>query len=243
LAQRFVRHVEAYSYPNELTDWSRQDYRDTFFMRNAVRQSLLQIAPDIAVPTDFHFDVTPEPTDFVTVKTNLDFAALNQHLQRTTGNQVNYSAGDFLLNILEARASMYFAARYTSEVATNPIYSAIIMTRFAELINAREHSDKAIEDFQRMVLANTHAIRGVINSGEQTMANLLPLLRRATNFRSWLHDKEPSADLIHAYYNDVTKETWVSKLPSKGIRWIIPVGVAVLGLASPEAAISSFLAG
>jgi hypothetical protein len=41
-----------------------------------------------------------------------------------------------------------------------------------------------------------------------------------------LRDKNPDERLLNEYFEAVTRDTWIDKLPSKGARWIITTGLA-----------------
>ena len=54
------------------------------------------------------------------------------------------------------------------------------------------------------------------------------LLKEARKFKDWLQQQEPSVSLIHEYYKALEKETWLDKLPTKAIRFLIFTGGGLL---------------
>jgi hypothetical protein len=60
--------------------------------------------------------------------------------------------------------------------------------------------------------------------------NVLP---KAKQFHEWLQSQPPNRDVVKAYFQDVTRTTWIDKLPAKSARWILftaaGVGADVLG--------------
>ena len=79
-----------------------------------------------------------------------------------------------------------------------------------------------------MALDGCPDVRTVINNGVRTFADLRDLIRKAKRFRHWLENQSPDAELAKNYVREITKESWVDKLPSKTVRFSVITG---LGLA------------
>jgi hypothetical protein len=78
-------------------------------------------------------------------------------------------------------------------------------------------------------------VREAINSRERTIKDLMPTLHQARKFHHWLERQNPNAPLMASYYRAATKETWVQKLPTKAVRWVVPAAVGLgAGFVSPE---------
>src|SRR5262249_17324760 len=132
-----------------------------------------------------------------------------------------------------------------AELAVDAAHGGLIQAKIQQIIDKRATSDRSITHFQDMVLDDARAIAEVINGGERSFAELLPLLRTAQKFRDWMHRQPPDMDLAKAYFKEVTKGSWVDKLPTKTCRWAIFTGVGIgldtLGLGGAGTAIATAL--
>ncbi|MDQ4121565.1 MAG: hypothetical protein M3209_08980 [Acidobacteriota bacterium] len=101
------------------------------------------------------------------------------------------------------------------------------------MIAARKGSDEQISVFQDFVYDDPRALREVINKGERSFRDLYKLLTEANKFKNWLKDQNPDQKLIKAYFKEVTKKSWIDKLPSKTARWslfqLMGFGIDALG--------------
>jgi hypothetical protein len=81
---------------------------------------------------------------------------------------------------------------------------------------------------------------------------LLPILDKAERFKEWLKSSPADIDLVKEYFRAVTAESWIDKLPSKGLRWAIFTGSGIaldllgtggigLGVGIALSAIDSFI--
>jgi hypothetical protein len=83
---------------------------------------------------------------------------------------------------------------------------------------------------QEIVLPDSPTIREVIDSGERSFDEFLSLLDKSHRFRDWIQGVNPDEKLVHAYFRDVTAEGWISKLPSKMLRYVLG---SIVGAVSP----------
>ena len=58
---------------------------------------------------------------------------------------------------------------------------------------------------------------------------MVQVIRKAEEFKTWLQGVESNSDLLKEYYQAVTKETKLEKLPGKSVRFSLFTG---LGLAA-----------
>lgn len=128
----------------------------------------------------------------------------------------------YLLSLLyNARADAYFAADYMAEIVTTPVASGIINAKFHELLSRRKRSAGQIEMFQTQYLDDARAVREAINSGERTFEDFLKILQRAQKFKKWLGTRNPDAELLREYYKAAAADSWVDRLPSKSLRFVL----------------------
>jgi hypothetical protein len=119
-------------------------------------------------------------------------------------------------------------AHAESEIAVAPIYKDLISLKLSEAVGSRDRSASNIEAFQELIFDDGRTIAGVLNRKERTFHDLLPVLEKASEFRRWLQDQEPTSNLVREYFRSVTKGTWIEKLPSKILRWSVFTGAGLI---------------
>ena len=94
-----------------------------------------------------------------------------------------------------------------------------------EAIDRRTKSEARLSEFRDLVVDEIQDVRAAINVGARSFVELRELLHNAKRFRSWLANKSPDAELAKEYFREVTKESWVDKLPNKGVRFVVMAGL------------------
>ncbi|MBA7548046.1 hypothetical protein ES705_40492 [subsurface metagenome] len=138
------------------------------------------------------------------------------------------SSTGLILNIQETRGDMHLAAALESEIATTQIHTNLMKLKFKDIYQKSQRSSEELYQFNDFTLDNGHAIREAINSEEKDFKDILAILEKAAKFKDWLDKVEDDQDIIKEYYNEVTKETWVDKLPGKSFRWSFFTGLGLL---------------
>jgi hypothetical protein len=116
-----------------------------------------------------------------------------------------------------------------AELVIDPLHSAIIRVKFHDLMRKRDLQVRELDLFQDMILPNARKLREVINSGERGFGEFLTLLDDASRYKKFLAAQNPDKRLLEAFHAEVTKQSWLDRLPSKTIRFGITSG---LGLAA-----------
>jgi len=221
MARRLSGLIPTSSHEPTLPNILREDFSDIAYMQQGVAHLLRAYCPEYPLPSPLLFRVVPDGERFA-VATNIDFSVVNQFLhRRIPPSHSTMSAAGFLAHFATARADLAFAAAKSAELAVDVAHGGLIQARIQRIIQQRTASDRTITRFQDMVLDDARAVAEVINRGERSFAELLPLLRTAQKFRGWVHMQPPGTDLAMVYFKEVTKESWVDKLPPKAIRWVI----------------------
>jgi len=101
------------------------------------------------------------------------------------------------------------------------IREAIQSQMLNTLLQRRMQSENQLSAFVDLTLDSSHAIREAVNAGKVSFADVLRLLDKADKFRHWLSEQSPKADLVKAYYREITHKTWVEQLPAKTTRWSV----------------------
>ena len=209
------------------------DLLDSEFVTRAIRTLLEWYAPDFPVPPAMRFEVQ-QVADGLRVLTNIDFALANQLCRRQMGElQYSITPAFLLSHFLAARELVEEAARSGSDMAVDPVFATIAAVKIQRVLERRSVHQASIERFQGFVFEDARAVREAVNAGTVRLPEVLKLLERADRFRNWLREQPTDADLVKEYFRAATATTWVDKLPSKTVRWLLfselGIGIDALG--------------
>jgi hypothetical protein len=208
--------------PQGLPALVRGDLHDAAFVKKAVEHTIRTLIPEVVLPDVWTFGVVFATDDSFIVGTNLDFEKINVQYHKIFPPEHSSLSPPLLLSFLSnARADAYFAADYMAEILTTPVASGIINAKFHELLAKRERSSGQIEMFQNQFLDDARAVREAINSGERSFEEFLVILEKAQKFKKWLGTRNPDTELLREYYKAVTVDSWVDRLPSKSLRFVL----------------------
>lgn len=220
IANRLQKRVSDVRYDQELLTASLNDLASKGFVHAAVFALLDEAVPGQVQADGFVFDVAQE-TNGLRVQTDLGFDHLNKaYHRRVPKEHSSLSAAYLLSNLLHVRSQEWFAARTDADIASSPSDKTILQLADLELLRhfrAMEALEQ-VAQFQEVVFRN-RCIGDVIRSGERTFKDLLPVLREAKDYKGWLQGKAPDESLIQAYVAEISKRSWVDKLPSRFVRW------------------------
>lgn len=223
-------------YPNEIVpikkgipELARLDLDNSELTKSAIYNTITHWAPGFKFPNNWDFRVYRYGKGF-NIVTDLDLVKLN--MCRSKFYFPNSKAGidkALLVDpILKANEDLFFSAHYKSEILTNPINSSIINLKCNSLIKKSKNNIDQIELFQKVVLSEAKKIREAINNGHIEFRDILPLLDNNTKFKKWLQKKEPDANLIKEYYQSLTKNSLLDKLPGKSLRLFLFTGTGAI---------------
>jgi hypothetical protein len=234
LTARFLNHISIISdiavpsQPKGIPGLANADLDDALYVREAVKRSIVEIAPFYTVPEDFRFGIIRSSSGFI-IDHNVDMAALNASFKKSfPSSDATLDAPLLIDQLLEARADLQLASNYMAELVTNPMSASIVRLRLTDLMAKRDRNISEIEMFQSTLLNDARAIRESINSGEHTFDEFMVVLAKASRFREWLRARNPDANLLSEYYKSAMAETWVSKLPSKIARFVFARGLGTV---------------
>ncbi len=229
LANRFAGLVETIQYDTSLTSGSIEDFADSSYVTKAIELLLGHFVPSYTQRDPIFFTVRIDQDEF-TIETNVDFSRANQLYHKAVSPQDPWLTEAFLLvQLMRVRSNLYFASTYSSELLADEVSKKLIQAKFEDLLHPRDKGMELVTRFQDFVFDDSRTIREVINGGERSFADILAVLDSATKFRHWLHDQPEDVKLIRAYLEEITKSSWIERLPSKSIRWLLFTG-AGLGL-------------
>jgi hypothetical protein len=232
--RRIKRLVSSMSFPrveddmsaNQLTESAKSDLNDEAFVHEAIRQALSALLPNYALPRNWHFRILKLNDGSFAIDTNLNFQLLNAEYHKITPPEHSSITPDYLVNfIYDSHIGGYLASKYSAEFVHDPLCSSIMKLKYVNLFRRRERSIKEIDLFQNLHL-NAHDISGALNAKERTFEEFLKLLDQADRFKKWLRETNPDENLLKEYFRAVTHQTWVDRLPTRGMRWVITSGLA-----------------
>lgn len=67
----------------------------------------------------------------------------------------------------------------------------------------------------------SRGISEAINSGERSFADFWKILSKGERFKSWLKGKSADQYLLKEYVQDISKDSWIEKVPAKTVRWSV----------------------
>ena len=205
----------------------------------AVRELLAHVAPGYDVPPELRFGVSfGQGSDYgFTVETNLDLDAVTRAHQAAFDTTNEVTIGHLLLTFATLYEDVGAAIRFGSDLDMTPLRSELLRRR-AHVEDSREQTESG--RLQELVFGDSRAIAEAVQSGRVPFGDVLDLAEHAQQFRGWLAEREPDADLVRDFFQDATHGSWVDRLPTATARWLLVTGsgsAAGLAFAPPLGAL------
>lgn len=235
LVERFRRHVpfrkltDNYFLPGGVIGAASNDLNDAGFVHEAIRQAMTETIGAPAPLGEFKFEIISAPP-FFHVLTDIDFTRINEGRAKHHPPLDVITPAHLLNEILMARADTALAAHYGGEFYTSALSSRIVRLRHEELLRRAGINANELKEFQEIALSDTPTIREVIDKGERSFDEFLSILDKSQRFRDWIQTVNPDEKLVHAYMRDVTAQGWITKLPSKTLRYVLG---SIVGAVNP----------
>lgn len=225
-ANRITPYIKVSNFEKQLEDEINADFQKPDYLAKAIKSILSDLVPEYKLPEDVKFIQHKTDKGLVT-ETNLNFADINSIYHKYVPPTHSTITDSYLLShIASVRTEIHSATKYNSEIATDLIYSNVMRLLLNDLID-NLNSGRKIDSFQDFVFDGGKDIRTVINSGEKSMRDLIPVLGQADKFKNWLEKIDNDRDLIKEYYKEVTARSFIDKLPSKSVRWVLFTGAGL----------------
>ena len=202
----------------------RSELIDDGQLASCVEAFMKSVVPRYVMPRSWEFRCIPQndACEEFHILTDLKFDLINMEYYKSADSSQSPITPEWILShILDAKVDVDLASRYMSEIITTPILSDIIRIRFDHMLLKRERSQRDISLFQETHLNDARAVREAINSGERGFSDFMVTLRKAPRFKQWLADRNPDSNLLQEYYKAALADSWINKLPVKGLRYII----------------------
>ena len=232
-ARKFGRHIVELDHGL----FNQEAIQDFLLGSNGIESMVASViedtTKDFILPSDFRFELKRESKGFV-VDTNLNFDELNKHYHKYVPKSHSSLSPAYMISLLQGgHEELYFSGLLDSEVAVSGLTKNANIETINSILEQRIQSEEQIQAFTTLTLKSGHAIREAVNSKKVPFSEILKLSIKADKFRDWLQDQPPEDALIHNYYEAVTNNTWVEKLPGKTTRWgtftAIGLGIDAMG--------------
>jgi len=193
---------------------------------NETAKAVLQsVAPQYkeAYPIRFEIDKTDQG---LVVATDIDFTKVNEEYHKLVPPEhSSISQAHIISAIQSAYEKAFFAGSLDSEIAVAESEQAVFSKTINEVIGHWNANSEQVQQFIGLTLGTGRAIREAVNSGEVRFSSILELLDNSDRFRDWIADQPADTNLLAAFYDEITKDSWVDKLPLKTIRFSIFTGL------------------
>jgi hypothetical protein len=228
LTSAICKRLKVERLDNRISKQVTQDLLDKPFVQRAALRVIQMRAPELRLPPGSVFEVD-QVEDGLRVLTNIDFNAVNAVFAlHTPPSQATLSPAFILSHVLAARELLEDAARSGADMVAEGYVSRIAEARVETSLSQYDRNAEQIGRFQEFALSDARAIREAVNDGRVTLKEILRLLSSASRFRHFLTERAPDSELVREYFREVTKESWVDRLPSKTLRWLLFSGAGLV---------------
>jgi hypothetical protein len=233
LAHRFQKYVEPISLPTHIVNDVLTDFSDSKLVEESATYLVKQYVPELTGLGDATFKVI-RGDEGLSVQSNINFQAVNAiYHRRVSPKHTSIAPGLLLSHIANLQTFLYFSSKFNSEIAVDSINSNLLKLKCADIVQKSNASQTAVHAFQDFLFEDAKSLGESIRNGSRSFADLLQVLDKAERFKDWIKGKPPNIDLVKEYFRAVTSESWIEKLPSKGLRWAIftasGIGLDLLG--------------
>ena len=221
LAQRIARKLEVVEYESNVIEEALTDLADTQMVAKAVRSFMHNYVPEYSLEDGFTFEVNREG-DQLDIETNLDFQRANAYYhKRTPKSHSSISSALLLAHLMSVKGDLYLASKYGSEIAADEVNALLIKATVEETFSRLTSGQSQAMLFQDFLFNDSRAVAEAIRSDQRSFEDVLNILPKVKQFHEWLQSQPPDQDLVKAYFQNVTRTTWIDKLPAKSARWLL----------------------
>lgn len=201
------------------------DQKQILFTAKEVLKSLV---PEINDPNEIIFR-TEMASKGIVVETNLDYNKINKlYHKRVSPKHSSISTSYILSHLLNSENEIFLASSRLSELSASTLHSKLIGYKINYIFNRSQKSKESLEIFKSFLFEESKALKDAVNSNQIDLDILMNVLKKSSKFKKWLLGVNIDDDLIKKYYEEVTKETIIDKLPGKSTRWIIFTGLGIV---------------
>jgi|SRR5690554_2733412 len=223
LTSKIIDNSSPFENKAEVMQHVLADFEDNVYMKRAIAYSANEYIVNGKIESELvEFDLK-KINGGILLKTNL-----NTEFIESKEGQRAFDNITILGNVLDTRADANIAAEFGSDISTSNINTLLLEYKVNDILTRSSKNRTSLNNFSKLYLPNGKPIRNAINSNERSLTEFMRLLEKADKFKSWLNNFDGDKDILTEYYNAVSKESWVDKLPAKGFRWTFFTGAGIL---------------
>ena len=227
LAQKIEANIHVTKQDPIILEGTRKSILDINYVEPAARLIIKELVPEVGDTSKLSF-ATEHGSNGIEVHTDFNFGKINQvYHQRVPVEHSSITPALILSHILDTETELYFASSQLSELASSSLSSKLGEQKIDYLISKSKSSSEKLMNFTGFVFKDAKAVREAVNSNVINVDDLVALLIKSKRFKQWLVGIAPDEDLIKQYHEEVTRKTFIDRLPGKAIRWGIFVGAGI----------------
>lgn len=228
-AKDFQDKIKVTQPDTTVLDGARESFLDPKYVNTAARTILRALVPEFGEANQIRF-YTDKTSDGIRVITNMDFVKLNTLYHKNIPQSHSSITPAYILShMLDMEEELYLSAKNAAELATNTLSAALATHKIDNILTKTMRNQHSISNFVEFLFDDAKLIREAVNSRTVEIDKLLAVLENSRRFKKWIVGLPADTNLIRQYFEEVTKESFVDKLPGKTMRWTLFTG---LGLAA-----------
>lgn len=228
IANRIKDLINLKNSENLVLESARELILDQKLIVDSARTVIKDLIPQSINLEDMIFE-TEKTSSGIMIRSNLDYTQLNElYHKHIPVSHSSITSSLILSHILTTENEIWYASQNLSEISTSKISSQLISQKVDNILNKSSKNAEQLNRFQEFVFDDSRALRDFVNQGKVEIKDLIALLKKAKKFKKWIAGIDADQDLIKNYHKEVTKGTFVDKLPGKTTRWAIFTGASLV---------------
>jgi hypothetical protein len=184
LARRLETRIEQLHLSEMDAAATRRELSDSEYVRSAVRKLLERLVPEYQGGCEL---TVSRDDKMLTVSTDIDFERANRaYHQRVSPSHSSLTSAYLLAHLVNVKSDLLVAARFGGELAIDQVNAEIMRGNLEGVLDKRVKSDQELKRFQEFVFDESRAVAEAIGNGQFTMADVLRLMPKATQFKEWI---------------------------------------------------------
>lgn len=227
LAQRIEKLIKKTDYETILLEGTKKSILDQEYINNSAKIILQSYIPE-QINVDglmFHTEETTNGNGII-VYTNINFQTINQIYHKYIPPTHSAITPAFILEkTLVAESELYLSSNNLSEISTSDLSVNLISYRVNYLLEKSVKSSNEISNFQNYVFNDARSLREAVNNNKVNLDDLVSVLKKSQKFKHWISGVKPERDLLKNYLDEISKKTFIEKLPFRVAKWCIFIGI------------------
>lgn len=227
LANRIMKLIPTKEPGNVILEGARASFLDQEFIIKSFETIIQGLIPEPVSLADLMVE-SEQTSAGIVIRSNLNYDKLNQVYHKyTSPKHSSLSPALLLSHILTTESEIWYAALNSSEIATSKVSSGLMKKKVDHVIDRSLKSSEQLNRFNELVIDEGKTIREAVNSNQIQVDKMIELLKKSKKFKKWIVGVDVNGDLVKSYIEEVTKESFAEKLPTKSVRWGIFTGIGV----------------